>query len=101
VDPFSKFWGMLEECLDVVSRPVAFASVPLGPKSEETRQGEDGHDEEGRKERERLKRERKRSKSKAKGTEIGEYQFCSGRWAGADRARSHCLTERFVLYGLV
>lgn len=29
IDPFSRFWGMLEECLDEVSKPVAFASAPL------------------------------------------------------------------------
>lgn len=79
MDPFSKFWGMLEECLDVVSRPVAFASVPLGPKSEAMGQGEDGDFDEGRKEREKLKRERKRTKSKAKGMEIGEYRCCSAK----------------------
>lgn len=30
IDPFSRFWGMLEGCLDEMSRPVAFASAPIG-----------------------------------------------------------------------
>lgn len=30
LDPFSRFWGMLENMLDDISNPVAFASAPLG-----------------------------------------------------------------------
>ncbi|WVQ93885.1 hypothetical protein IAU59_000963 [Kwoniella sp. CBS 9459] len=31
MDPFSRFWGMLENMLEEVSNPVVFASAPMGP----------------------------------------------------------------------
>ena len=36
-DPFSRFWGMLENMLDKVSNPVAFTTLPLDlPPIQET-----------------------------------------------------------------
>ena len=34
LDPFSRFWGMLDNMLDDISNPVAFASAPLGLEPE-------------------------------------------------------------------
>ena len=33
MDPFSRFWGMLDNMLVDISNPVAFASAPIGPQA--------------------------------------------------------------------
>lgn len=67
LDPFSKFWGMLEECLDEVSRPLAFASAPMEAKKIEGVDETPQQRSERRAERARRKKENRSAREPDKG----------------------------------
>jgi hypothetical protein len=65
LDPFSRFWGKLDNMLDDISNPVAFATASMDVPA--TAGHERGGGEEGDKRERRRTSDRKRDKEKEKG----------------------------------
>jgi hypothetical protein len=66
LDPFSRFWGKLDNMLDDISNPVAFATASMdGPAG--TADGEEREDGDKRERRRTSDRKRDKEKGKEKG----------------------------------
>ena len=65
LDPFSRFWGKLDNMLDDISNPVAFATASIDVPTGELEGGIRG--EEGEKRERRRTSDRKKDKEKEKG----------------------------------
>ncbi|WVF66264.1 hypothetical protein IAT40_001004 [Kwoniella sp. CBS 6097] len=74
MDPFSRFWGMLENMLEEVSNPVVFASAPMGtnipvPQSQSQSKMADGKKKD--KERKRITKGKEKDRSEKLKERIG------------------------------
>jgi hypothetical protein len=76
LDPFSRFWGMLENMLDDISNPVAFASAPVSipsPSVDEVLQRARGKTRKKEKDRDREKdKDKEKDKSSKRDEGRGE-----------------------------
>jgi hypothetical protein len=81
LDPFSRFWGKLDNMLDDISNPVAFATASMGagPAGAELTQGAGDGEGEGEKRERRRTSERRKTKDKEKEQGRGAYRAASKR----------------------